>query len=196
MWSSLKPERKSAPAARILSRADALEHIRESSGVQDDYIDSLILEVEDYFDGYDGAAGKCLITQTWEEKFPIFASKMGLRLGPVQSIEQITYYDAAGTEQTVSSDVYRLHSASDASYIVEVDGQSWPNTATRDDAVTIRYVCGYGDAAADVPPKLIRAVKLLIGHWEQNRSASSEKSQKEIPFAIKSLINPYRVRVY
>lgn len=192
----LLPVRTSAPAARLISLADAKAHLRVDGTDEDDLISSLILAAESYLDGYNGVLGRALITQTWAESRPWFDYRIALRLTPVQSISSVTYYDSDNVSQTVSSDVYRLHTSGTGPYLVEVDGQSWPGaTKSRDDAVTVTYVCGYGDAASDVPAPIITAAKLLVAHWFEYRGVVAQGSVSQpLRYAVDSLVAPYRVR--
>ena len=42
---------------------------------------------------------------------------------------------------------------------------------SRPHAVTVQFDCGY--AAGSVPPKVLEALRLLTGHWYENREAVS-----------------------
>lgn len=191
---SLVPERTVDPAARIVSRDEAKAHLRVDGTDEDDLIDSLILAAEQHLDGYSGILGRALVTQTWAESFPWFRYRMPLRLPDVQSIASVAYYDSDGVSQTVGSGVYRLHEDAIGAYLVQQDGQSWPSTFSRDDAVTITYVCGFGNAAADVPQPIRSAALLLIAHLFENRSAVTEAAMATLPLAVHYLLEPYRRR--
>jgi uncharacterized phiE125 gp8 family phage protein len=92
---------------------------------------------------------------------------------PVQSVSSITYTDANGDAQTWSSANYTLSKSSGphaAPAVIEpVYGVSWPVTRNVIDAVTVRFVCGYGDAGSAVPEPIRAAMNLLITHWYEQR---------------------------
>lgn len=189
----LKPVRTSAPAARLLTTAEAKAHLRVEASDDETYIDSLVLAAESLLDGWTGIIGRALITQSWSENFSIFSARMPLRIGPVQEITEITYFDGEEVEQTLDEEVYRLHEANGLAYLVEQDGKSWPTTFTRDDAVTISYVAGFGDAATNVPDAIVHAARMLVSHWYHNREAVvTEGSGATMPLAVEHLIAPYR----
>ncbi len=92
-----------------------------------------------------------LITQTVELVLDAFPSDgdIDLLLPGVQSIASVSYYDEAGVLQTIGSSDYVLDSDSAPCWLIAVD--DWPATADAANSIRIRYVVGYGDAAADVP---------------------------------------------
>lgn len=190
----LLPVLETAPATRIISTAEAKAHLRVDGSDEDDLIAGLVLSAEKYLDGYTGILGRALVTQTWSESRPWFDYRIPLRVMPVQSITSVQYYDADGNSQTVSSDVYRLHTGGNGPYLVQVDGKSWPGgTRSRDDAVTVTYVCGYGDASTDVPQPIIQAALMLVAHWFENRGVVGKVSQP-LKYAVDALIAPYKSR--
>jgi uncharacterized phiE125 gp8 family phage protein len=69
----------------------------------------------------------------------------------------------------------------------------WPSARSVRDAVQIRFIAGYGDAASDVPQAIKQAILLLVGHWFENREAVLVHSFKPtvIPIAVDSLLSPY-----
>jgi uncharacterized phiE125 gp8 family phage protein len=59
--------------------------------------------------------------------------------------------------------------------------------------VTVRFVAGYGANPGDVPEPLRQAMLLLIGHYYENREAVAAGTLTELPFAVASLVFPFRV---
>ena len=70
-----------------------------------------------------------------------------------------------------------------ANYIVDDDsepgrivleyGYSWPSvTLYPSNPIRVRYECGYGDAASDIPGAIIHAMKLLISDMYENREVA------------------------
>jgi uncharacterized phiE125 gp8 family phage protein len=190
----LRPELVTAPAARLISTAEAKAHLRVDYSDDDAYIDALVLAVEAYIDGWSGVLGRALVTQTWTQTGRHFRHRMRLAVGPVQSVTLITYYDGTDTQQTVSAGVYRLHTDALGPYVVERDGQSWPGvTMSRDDAVTITYVAGHGDAASDVPMAIRQAALMILGHWYEHREAvTMAGTPREVPMAAAAMLAPWR----
>lgn len=135
--------------------------------------------------------GRAWITQTWIKEIPCFEGRIRLERPPLQSVTSITYYDADGNQQTLGTSVYGVDTKTQPALIYLKDGQSWPATATRHDAVTITYVAGYGDDAADVPSPARHAMKMLIAHLWENREAAGQAALKEIPMSVQWLLAPY-----
>ena len=186
------PVRTAEPLNPLLSLAEAKAQLKVRSTDEDDLISSYIAAAEGFLDGYEGAIGRALITQTWSQSFDRFPVDRYLRLplGPVQRVEVVTYYDGDGIAK---SDVdYREAVDAVGPMIILGSGASWPVTADRPDAVTVTWTCGYGDNAADVPPPIIQAAHLLVGQWHNQREAVSEATMTEVPFAVNALISRYR----
>lgn len=159
---------------------------------EDTLLAGLIQAAREYAEGYQNRA---LITQTWELVLDAWPSRdyIDIPLPPLQSITDIKYKDSGGTEKTLSSSKYIVDTDSFTGRIVLSYGCSWPSDALYPSgAIRIRFVAGYG-LAASVPQNVKQSLLLLIGHWYENREASSEKPTKEIPFAVKALLGMDRV---
>jgi uncharacterized phiE125 gp8 family phage protein len=108
---------------------------------------------------------------------------------PLQSVTSITYIDANGDSQTVSSSDYIVDTKTKPGRITPAFGDSWPSTQSRINAVTVRFVAGYGAAASAVPDEWKQAILLLAGHWYGNREAGLVGTiSKEIEFGVKNLL--------
>ena len=88
--------------------------------------------------------------------------------------------------------MYQVVSDSDHPRIERAYEQSWPSVRDQPQAITVRAVMGYASASA-VPYPLKQAMKLLIGHWYENREAVVVgQVPMEVPLAAEALISPYR----
>ena len=112
-----------------------------------------------------------LITATWDlvmDEFP--ADQICLPLPPVQSVTSITYTDTAGSSATWDSSKYTFSASREPARIMPAYNENFPtDVREQPDAVTVRFVAGYGDAATDVPDQIKHAMLLLISHWFENR---------------------------
>ena len=54
----------------------------------------------------------------------------------------------------------------------------------------MQFVAGYGDEELDMPETTVQAIRLLVGHWYENREAVSSTGAipKEVPFGVMSLL--------
>lgn len=120
--------------------------------------------------------GVCLTPQTWEVALDAFPAAVELTRLPVASITSITYADATGAQQTLSAAAYALDGGDGHgfAYAVPVYGASWPETRDEINAVKVRYVAGYADAAS-VPSHLKRAVKIEVARMIKDPEAGSER---------------------
>jgi len=81
---------------------------------------------------------------------------------PLQSITSCTVYDEdSNSTAVVVSSVFDVDTQSLPGRLSLQSGATWPVALRANNAIEIVYVAGYGDAAADVPADLRRAVKQL-----------------------------------
>lgn len=134
-----------------------------------------------------------LVTATWDQKldrFPSGRECIKLPKAPLQSAA-ITYYDAAGSLQTLATSVYKVVTSREPGEIHLKYGQAWPVTYAEPDVVIVRFVAGYGAASA-VPQGIKQAMKLLVTHWFEDRSAILVGSiSKELEFSLLNLLEAY-----
>ena len=108
---------------------------------------------------------RALLTQTWElvlDAFPQYRDPIYLPLPPLQSVTSINYYDACGALFTMTSVGYRVINDSEPAMIIPAYGTEWPATLDDKAVVRIRFVCGYGDDATDVPAAIRQWMLLQV----------------------------------
>jgi len=187
--------RVTAPAAPLLSLPEVKQHIAIDHNDDDAMLDGIVAAANDWMDGEAGVLGRALVTQTWRLTLsaPPRGRALRLPIPIVQSVSAITYYDETNTQQTLAADQYRLVSHPEYGLVELVDGANWPNTYRRADAMSVEYVTGYGDTAADVPQAIRQAAALLAAYWYDNRSVATERSMSEMPMGVQSLLMNYRL---
>lgn len=113
-----------------------------------------------------------LITQTWDFYFDEFPKEAPYEfiLPPLSSVTSITYVDEDGATQTLAASVYSVDAKSRPARISLAYDQSWPDTRVQNNAVTIRFIAGYGAAAA-VPQRVKMWMLMRIKAAWDNRSA-------------------------
>lgn len=77
-----------------------------------------------------------------------YADDYVIRLPPLTSVTSITYVDSDGVTQTLAADQYLVDSKSQPARITPAYGLSWPSARQQANAVIVRFVAGYGAAAA------------------------------------------------
>lgn len=188
-------QRTSAPAVAPVSLVDAKLHLRVDNTAEDDLITALIEAAVSHLDAQ-GVLGRAVITQSWAQWVGQSPGNVRLLVGPFQSLTSVEYYDADNALQTATLSEFETRLDGDFVIVKPKSGFAWPGAYSRDDAIKITYVAGYGDAGSDVPQSIRQAILLLVGHWYENRTAVSEASLKEVPLAVDALIGIERVGWY
>jgi uncharacterized phiE125 gp8 family phage protein len=199
---------QTAPTEEPLLLTEAKKQCNIDHDADDDLITSLIVTARQ---DIENVTSRALITQTWDMYLPCFPScgEIRIPLGSLQSISVFEWTNTAGTttQWTVSGTdlVYdgatkaHIDTVSEPGLIVLADGQSWPtDTLKTVNPIHIRFVCGYGLAAA-VPGPIKQAMLLLIGHGYSNRDAvmlgntGAAVDSKPLALGVESLLANYRL---
>lgn len=181
------------PAVEPISLAEAKAHLRVDGSDDDALIGLLIQSARQ---AAEHEAGRVLVSQTWElvlDAFP--AVELELRTAGVLSIASVKYVDTAGAEQTLAGAAYVLDAEAAPAYLLPAAGYSWPATADTANAVRVRYVAGFGAAAADVPASIRHWMLLHIGTaYAQRESVAAGVPVAELPGRYHAaLLDPWRV---
>lgn len=187
-----------APAREPIDLASAKVHLRVDTDDENTLIDGLIKSAREYVES---ATGRALLTQTWDLKLDGFwCGALELPKAPVSAITSITYLDMNGASQTWASANYLtdLPAGPKASKarITTAYAVVAPSTYDVMNAVTVRFVCGYGSSGDRVPAALRQAMLLLIGHWYQAREAvvvGVGIGGVTVPLTVDQLLWPYKV---
>ncbi len=187
-----------APTVSPLTLEDLRAHLRL---VDDDSEDASIEAYRDavvgHLDGPTGILGRCLVNQTWDYYLPAFpaTTRLALPLAPLVSVTSVKYIDANAAEQTLASSNYRVLTGSRAE-IEFIDTFSAPTLDTRARAVTVRFVAGYGAAAANVPSAIRAALKLMVGDLHAQRETfvlGDAAYRVQTSVTVDALLRPYMV---
>ena len=183
-----------APAAEPVSLAEAKAQCRIDSTDENDLLTALIAAARTHLEEI---LWRACVTQTWRLTllgFPICGGPLFAPRCPLQSVTSIAYLDAAGESRTLDAGDYVVDEAAEPGTIEPAYGLSWPVTRDHPAAVTVTFVAGFGDAD-DVPADLRHAMKLLIGHFNENREAVVTGTiATELPLAVRALVAPWIVR--
>jgi uncharacterized phiE125 gp8 family phage protein len=172
---ALRPVLVTPPVETPITVGDVKEQVRVDHDEEDGLIASHIAAATTYLDGPRGILGRCLVTQTWAQSFDQFPELMIRLPFPDVSVVVITYRDDADAVQTLAASSYRFGADARGAFVMLADGASWPATFARPDAVTVTMTTGYG-AAADVPPTLRHAVKVLAAAMYERREGDMQGS--------------------
>lgn len=127
--------------------------------------------------------GRSYIQQTWDYFLDAFPQASGyvdepicLPLQPISSVTSVKYTPYNAGVVTMSAADYFVDTATRReSRIVPNVGKVWPADLLRiANGVEVRFVSGYGAAAANVPEQIRQIIKQLVTYWYQNREAKDE----------------------
>ena len=182
----------SPPASTPVSVEDCKEDLRIEDSFTDD--DALI-------SSYIYAAaklaseitGKKLINETIKLSLSSFTTEIDLKFLPVASITEIQYYDVDNVSQTLNVSDFYLYNYDQEGCLVVKDSTTLPATYSRRDAVNITFVAGYGTDGTNIPVTILKAIRLIVAHWYENRSQSIIGfSVAEIPYGVEVLLGSER----
>lgn len=112
--------------------------------------------------------------------------------GTVSSVTSITYYDSANTVQTLDPLTYGINAGRLPAVLAPVS--VWPASYDRSDALTVTYVIS--PLSVDDQAVVVMAIKLLVGHWFENRTsvaADMRGTPAEMPMSVSWMLQPMRV---
>jgi len=179
----------SAPSVEPVTTAEAKSHLRVDISDDDTLIAELIKAARQLAEAF---TRRQFITATYELKTNELAEIIALPRPPLQSVTSIKYVDTSGDTQTASSSLYGVDTHAEPGRIILAHGQTWPTVRDEENAVTITYKAGYGDAGSDVPEALKAAIKLIVGDLYEHREARTEMRVEDNPTAAR-LLWAYRI---
>ena len=186
-----------APSGEPVSLADVKAQLGIDSTSHDPVLRALLAAATRHVETI---TGRALLTQTWDAKFEEFPDDddgLWLPKAPLRSVTSVTYTDANGATQTWSSSTYTVDAPAgphaQRGRIYPNYGLLYPTTQDIPNAITVRFIAGYGTTSASVPEELRHAIALLVGHWFENREATSAAVSLPIPFGVEALVWPFKV---
>lgn len=173
-----------------VSLAEAKQHLRVDVSDDDTLITAMITAATELAEQ---ATGRAIMPQTWELALDAFQDALEVTRVPAVSITSLKYWDKAGVQQTLSDALYTLDNADQfgPAYVVPVYGGTWPDTRDQVNAVALRYVAGYADAAS-VPESIKSWIKLMVGAMYENRQTEGTLQTYSLGFADR-LLDRYKV---
>lgn len=164
-----------APTTYPVTLAEAKLHCRVDTADDDTLITALITAATEMAET---KTGRAIMPQTWELTLDSFPDALELTRVPVQSITSVKYFDLAGVEQTLASNLYSIDKADHFgfAYVVPAYNNIWPETRDQINAVAVRYLAGYTNAAS-VPEGIKQWIKLMISTMYDNRETEAYSSR-------------------
>jgi len=114
-----------------------------------------------------------------------------LPIGSVLAVTSITSTNDAGVATVLAPSAYVVDLASTPARLGLAAGGTWPSDVRALQGVAIRVEVGL----VPVPEDLVHALRLLVGHYYENRMASvgDERVDAALPFGVDELLAPYEM---
>lgn len=179
----------SPPAGEPITLAEAKAHLRIDGVQEDTLIEDLIRAAREHLEQVTGLAlmarGFRLYRDAWPEDGLIQIAR-----GPVQAIDAVTVYDAAGLPAELSLTGAILDGRPRPARLL-LPARPEPGKAMN--GIEIDFTAGFGEAAAEVPDTLKRALLLHVAHLYEFRGAVPPDLQPaSVPTGYERLIAPWR----
>jgi len=171
------------PAVEPVLLAEAKTHLRIDGDADDDLVGALIAAARV---AVETDIRRALIAQQWRAIVDILPrdGKVALPLAPALSVEAVRAIDSDGAATELDPNDYSFDAA-DASVSIE--------RVSPLNAVAIDFTAGYGASGLDAPQPLRLAIRLLVTHWYENRSAVMlDTNAAATPLGYRELVAPYR----
>lgn len=138
--------------------------------------------------------GYPILRQTRETHLSNFPrGPIWLGAGDDLSILSIRYRDTLNVFQTLDPSAYVLDAVSRVAQVYPAPATTWPSTVCSPGAVVVEWQAG-AENPSDVAEDLIHAMKLLVGHWDQNREAVVVGSiSSQVQVALDDILSPFRI---
>lgn len=178
------------PSEEPITVAQAKAHCRIDIDDDDTYLSGLIAAARSIAET---ETGRYLISQVVEAKYsdwPETGNGIWLPGPPLASVTSVKYYDADGTEQTLSTSVYEADTASEPGQVFLKPGQTWPTLqADKHLPITIRFTAGYADAAtlALSQPQIITGIMMCVADWYRTRENQLMGNATKVPYGATTL---------
>jgi len=188
-----------APATEPLTTAEAKSHIRVTVSDDDTLIDSYIKAAREL---WEDLTSRMLITQTWKLVLDAFPADrfIEIPLAPLQSVASVKYTDQDGTQSTQTAGEYIVDTASEIPRIVLKEDYDWPDPDAglqEANAVEISFIVGYGGTGASIPEIVRNGIRLLVGHFYENREAIVASGRafrpETLPIGFMSIVAQYKM---
>lgn len=173
-----------------------LAQLKAQLGVTLDLDDALLArKIAAACDYVEGFVGQVLVAKTIDGFLPRFPPReIRLPIGPLRSVEAVTWRDAMGVEQTLDPAQYLVDDLSDPGQILPALGRAWPQVGAVPNAVRVRFIAGMmSEDEGGLPEGLVEAILQLASWWyEQRETAIVDGSAREIPFGVAELLRSHR----
>jgi uncharacterized phiE125 gp8 family phage protein len=115
---------------------------------------------------------RALITQHWRLSFDCWpeSGRIAIRPAPLQALTAARVFDVDGNAHTVDLQAFVPDLGASA---LAFAPWAMPQPERLAAGIELDVTVGYGDGPANVPEPLRQAIRLLMGHWYDNRGLAA-----------------------
>lgn len=190
-----EPVLVTAPTGEPVTLGETLKYLRLDHNRDDEEIGGLIAVAREEAQGF---TGRQFLTATFRQdldEFPCGLEPIQLTPAPLAAVSAITYYDTADAQQTLSASVYEVDASKQPGLVRLKDGQAWPATKCKANAVSITFTAGYGSTPATVPPEIRLAIKSLVDGYYDKKGDDQVARGLDRPGTAWRLLRPFRMNM-
>lgn len=181
-----------------LSVAELKAHLRVDNADEDELIASLGVAARDYCEQQTSHILCARNFYLEADEFPSERNDIVLPIGPVSAIVQVGWRVlGSGDPVQVGTSGTHYRAATNlnpARLRLPLTMTAWPSTELATDAVQIVVTAGYASPAA-VPDMAKHAIRLIVGHWFENREAVVNGTiSTDVRFTIDALLGTMKSR--
>ena len=178
-----------APAVEPVSLAEAKAFLRVEHNDDDELIGARAAGSRIHGEAQ---TRRALVTQSWRITLDCWPEDGRVRVvpAPLQELTAARVYDFDGNPHTVDPQAFVPDLGASA---LAFAPWALPQPDRIAAGIELDVTVGYGDAAVDVPEPLRQAIRLLVGHWYENRGLAALGTVTVLPTTVAALIAPYRM---
>jgi uncharacterized phiE125 gp8 family phage protein len=177
------------PDVEPVTLAEAKAYLRLDGTADDDLLTGLIRAARQEVEQ---ATGTALLEQSWRlllDCWPKSDTAL-LKVHPLRAVLSVTLYGSEGEVSVLAAESYQVDALSRPA---RIHFETAPLALRAMNGVEIDFSAGFGEAGADVPDLLKRAILLLVAHWYDFRAGFGPSDQPvSYPVGYERLISSYR----
>jgi uncharacterized phiE125 gp8 family phage protein len=177
------------PTIEPVTLTEAKAYLRLDGTADEDLLTGLIRAARQEVEQ---ATGTALLEQGWRlvlDCWPKNGTAL-LRVHPLREVLSVTLYGSEGEASVLVPENYQVDALSRPA---RVHFETAPPALRAMNGVEIDFTAGFGEAGADVPDLLKRAILLLVAHWYEFRAGFGPSDQPvSYPVGYERLISSCR----
>jgi hypothetical protein len=188
----------------IVDIPELRRHLRisPSNTAHDEELKEVLEEVVSKLEGRDGELNRSIRPCTWRRwlpRFPLYSRVVQLPYPPLLSVESV-YYGGDSPQEMLAETDYIVRLIGGHGVVGEIEllrTLTWPSISPANArGVAITYRAGY----TTYPPVLKRMIKIMLGHYWENREATINENRvmqinRAMAFGMQDLRSALRVPV-